>query len=300
MSERSSRPLWLGEDARKWDHVRLHVQVIKDWRLGAYHQAVYAGIACHAEVETGEARPSAETLAAYARCSERQVRRIIEDLENFAYLAIEPRQGKASIYRLLPPPPVPMQTPASQSGVGSKDAGQTVRNSPTPDSLSEVASIDPGTSVRTPRTQGPDTPDSGSDELEPRTRTKNYLAPKARERDEIWDTLTAIFGEPRTPSQTRLRGKHVKELKIAAATPDEIHRQSRLFTRRFENATLTEPALVKWFGQLEPAKPNAAGAPVGDNPRCKHGTLIVQDTEHGLWSACGECSFEDLEGRWAS
>ena len=83
MSNRSSRPFWLGEDARGWDHVRLHIQVYRDPRMGAYEQSVYGGIACHAELQTGEAKPSVETLATYANCDERTVRRVLVRLEEW-------------------------------------------------------------------------------------------------------------------------------------------------------------------------------------------------------------------------
>lgn len=143
-SERSSRPIWLGDDSRGWDHIRLHVQALHDERLSgtgvvlaepapakAFTLAVYQGLAAHAELQTGDARPAAETLAGYVGCDERTVRRCLRVLEAVGYIEIVPRPGLANVYRLLPPPPL---TPGAQSGVDHAGAdsppggsGSTVR-----------------------------------------------------------------------------------------------------------------------------------------------------------------------------
>lgn len=126
--ERSSRPIWLGDDSRGWDHIRLHVQALHDDRLAgaglnlgfpspakAFTLAVYQGLAAHAELQTGDARPAAETLAGYVGCDERTVRRSLRVLEAVGYIEIIRRPGLASVYRLLPPPA--LDTPDSESGV---------------------------------------------------------------------------------------------------------------------------------------------------------------------------------------
>lgn len=41
-------------------------------------------------------------------------------------------------------------------------------------------------------------------------------------RDEVWDTLTECFGEVRTPNERNRRNAAVKQLREAAATPEEI------------------------------------------------------------------------------
>lgn len=173
---RSARPFWLGEDLRKWDHVRLHVQVIKDPQLGAYEQAIYAGIACHAELQTGEATPGAELLAYYAQCDERTVRRVLARLREAGYVEVVPRPGLASIYRLLPPPPL---GPGAESGVGVPGAGLTVR---APRAESPRG---PGTeSDEQERTNQipPNPPEGGIDRLTPRAegRSPRQLSARAR------------------------------------------------------------------------------------------------------------------------
>lgn len=100
----SDRPFWLGEDARSWDHARFHLCLLQDGRITSDHLGVYCSLAAHAEVRSGKAFPSAETIAGYLSLSEKHVRECTKDLEKWAYIKIEPRPGKSSIVRLLRPP----------------------------------------------------------------------------------------------------------------------------------------------------------------------------------------------------
>jgi hypothetical protein len=119
---RSSRPFWLGEDKRGWDHIRIHVAAVRDSRLGPYHFAVYSALIAHAEIDTGDARPSIATVAGYfegskeqgrpSGMSERTARLCIHDLVAWGYIEVEIDTGKASRYRVLPPP-----TAAGAAGV---------------------------------------------------------------------------------------------------------------------------------------------------------------------------------------
>lgn len=142
---RSQRPVWLGEDARGWDHARIHRQLLQDPRVEVYELGTYVGLAIHAETMTGDAEPAAETLARYLGCSERRVRTALDALGAAGYIEETPRPGKASRYRLLPPPPLP-PTPAPGAGVPD----------PTPERGAGV-----------PRNVAPATPDPGADEQEP-------------------------------------------------------------------------------------------------------------------------------------
>jgi DNA-binding transcriptional MocR family regulator len=143
---RSERPIWLGEDARGWDHVRIHIQLLRDGHINAYDIAVYAGLVAHAELATGAAHPSEATLASYAKVSERTVRRSINKLRERGYIALKEEPGKANRYSVLPPP----GTPATQSGVRP----------------------DPGQRVRGPRPHSPDTPARESAEQEPSNKSQ--------------------------------------------------------------------------------------------------------------------------------
>ena len=118
---RSQRPVWLGEDKRQWDHVRVHVQLLRDPRLtnasdgttGVHRSvllAVYLGVAAHAELATGDAHPSQATLADYVGASTKTVQRAVAVLANAGYMEVEDRPGMASVYRLLPPPTLDVGT----------------------------------------------------------------------------------------------------------------------------------------------------------------------------------------------
>lgn len=138
-SDRSSRPVWLGVEGRGWDHVRVHVDLLADWRLApardrcpdtcskrcrcpskAIVMAVYVGLAVHAELQTGAARPGAETLAEYAGCDERTVRDAIKVLTRYGWIAAEARPGKAHQYRLLRPPLVPERPRGGDPGCAQR------------------------------------------------------------------------------------------------------------------------------------------------------------------------------------
>lgn len=161
--------MWLGEDQRGWDHVRIHVQLLRDGRVGAYHLAVYMGIAAHAELATGEAFPSARTLAGYGAMSERTVSSCLADLASWGYLQVVHRPGRASIFRLLAPPPIPLQ---HMQGSGS-----------TPEPAAEP-----------PPHLVPGTPAPAADEREPRDR--DPLVPSDAVAGESAVVVAAALGEP--------------------------------------------------------------------------------------------------------
>ena len=73
---------------------------------------------------------------------------------------------------------------------------------------------------------------------------------RRRQRDEVWDALVELFGEPATDSNRKLRGKVVASLKRAGATYDEILRRAQSWPLHFESATLTETALEKHWDRL--------------------------------------------------
>ncbi len=116
------RPVWLGHDKRKWDHARIHVQLLKDPRIGAFELAVYVGIAAHAECATGKAFPASKTLARYANISERKTRLCIDSLEAFGYIEVDRQPGLPHTYSLLPPPSMtPAPGAAVETGTSAPD-----------------------------------------------------------------------------------------------------------------------------------------------------------------------------------
>ncbi len=144
---RSSRPIWLGQDNRTWDHVRVHLQLLQDKRLGAYELGVYFGLVAHAETNSGKCYPAAATLAKYLNCNEKTVRRAVKTLIEAGYVRVKHNDGKASHYFVLAPP-----TLDSDTALTEDNPGTTVQGS--------------GLTYRA-------TPDSGTDEQEPITRTIN-------------------------------------------------------------------------------------------------------------------------------
>jgi hypothetical protein len=72
----------------------------------------------------------------------------------------------------------------------------------------------------------------------------------ARKRDEVWDAMADVFGEPETTTARSLRGKLVKSLKAAGATYDDIVTRVQAWPMHFPDATLTETAFEKHYTTL--------------------------------------------------
>lgn len=68
--------------------------------------------------------------------------------------------------------------------------------------------------------------------------------------DPIWDTLTEGFGPATTRDAQSRRGKAVKTLVEAGATPDDVLARGKRWRNHFPGATLTQEALVKWWDTL--------------------------------------------------
>lgn len=75
-------------------------------------------------------------------------------------------------------------------------------------------------------------------------------AASPRGRNEVWDALAGLWGEPTTEGSRKLRGKVVASLSRAGATAVEIERRVALWPLHFPEATLTETALEKHWDRL--------------------------------------------------
>ncbi len=64
-------------------------------------------------------------------------------------------------------------------------------------------------------------------------------------RDQVWDQLTAHFGEPRTKTERTMYGKVVAELLEAGVTADEAEKACRYVLGRFDHPSVF--ALTKWL-----------------------------------------------------
>jgi GntR family transcriptional regulator len=93
---------------------------------------------------------------------------------------------------------------------------------------------------------------------EPEERTRREPTPAAAPRagrndprwDPLWDVLTDGFGPATTKDAQSRRGKAVKTLLEAGATPEEVIKRGKRWRKHFPGATLTQEALVKWWDTL--------------------------------------------------
>jgi len=195
-------------------HVITWVLEHSDERLG--RRLVLLVLADHAKKDGTSAWPSIDTIAHEARLSRAQVIRCLNELKEAN--AIIPRGSTRSgtnVYDVVMGGSHIATARGRKSGVkGSQDATRTVLKATVPTSLAAA-------------------PQNGH-----------------RARNEIWDALTHMFGEPATPSATKGRGKVCSELKAAGASPDEIMARGKNWPAHFDGATLTEHALVKHWHTL--------------------------------------------------
>lgn len=87
-------------------------------------------------------------------------------------------------------------------------------------------------------------------------------AVRVRERDNIFDAVTAVCGIQVSDLTKSSRGPlnaTVKQLREAGAAPEEIHRRAGNYRARYPDTTLTPTALAKHWPQLAIAPPPARG-----------------------------------------
>jgi hypothetical protein len=97
-------------------------------------------------------------------------------------------------------------------------------------------------------------------ELEAEVEKKKTLAPAAppRARDEIWDTLEALFGRvaPKTNAHSK-RNKAVTDLKRQGATAAGVRGAQQAWPALFPDATCTDIALSTHYVQLSGSAPDS-------------------------------------------
>jgi Helix-turn-helix domain len=119
-NSRSKRPIWLGADQHKWDHIRIHLQLLVDPRIDGITFSIYCGLALHADIKSGECFPGEQTLADYAGCSLSTVKRRLAVLIECGYIERFIREGFSNAYRVLPCPVLPEQIRANLSDAALK------------------------------------------------------------------------------------------------------------------------------------------------------------------------------------
>lgn len=175
-------------------------------------------LADKAEDDGDNARPSVPTIAKQACLSERQVQRCLRNLE--AAGAIK----KTGRYRY----------PGQRNGV---NVYQVIM--PKGDILSSNGDSHDNQRV---------TPMSPNPSLEP--VQEQVLAAAPRKRNDVWDALTYVFGEPTVPTAIRLRGQVCRDLTNAGATRDQVVARASAWPAHFDQATLTDTALRKHWDTL--------------------------------------------------
>ena len=81
---------------------------------------------------------------------------------------------------------------------------------------------------------------------------KEIALPSQRARNPMWDTLSELFSEPATKTEKTNRGRIIRELTEAGATPDDVRARHAEHARRRLHWTLTENALVTHWSDLAP------------------------------------------------
>ena len=64
-------------------------------------------------------------------------------------------------------------------------------------------------------------------------------------KDDVWDSLVAHFGNPRTKTERTMFGRVVKELLEAGATSEETDKACQYVLAQFDNPSVN--AVPKWF-----------------------------------------------------
>lgn len=186
---------------------------------------------CHKE--TLVCRPYITTIASDCNLSESGVRKAIKELCDMNVIARSRRRVSDGSYR----------------GYDYEFPRLSI--------VKEPAS--PGVSPPSPHSGDPPSPGDGREpavNLEPELllaaapRNGTKPSPTKAARDEVWDTLTDIFGPALTRTAEQLRGKHVASLAEAGATRGEILRRAKSWPAHFDGATLTAAALEKHWDTL--------------------------------------------------
>lgn len=205
-------------------------------------------------------------IAAEAEVSERTVRTILTSFEGeglISRLRRHRKDGTRTSDRILIyedevralPEALSASQPEGVAGGGQATTGNSEQGLPATDDRptgKAVAAQEPS--------EDPSVEPSDSDLLP--TVVDHAAEPKnsGRPRDEIWDTLEAVF-EPVTNTNTRgRRNKAVKLLRESGATPDEIRFRVSAWPLHFPNATLTDIALANHWDELgrQPARASEA------------------------------------------
>lgn len=261
--------------------MRVHLEAVKDRRLGPYHFATYAALIVHGEIDTGDARPSVETIAGYFAGSgekgsprgmgDRTVRTCIRDLERWGYISVELQEGAASRYRLLRPP-----TLARGAGVGTPTLARGAGESGTP----LHATLAPG-----------------ADEQEVLNKNQEQET-VARAFEELWERYPARSGRKLAKGKALEQWKRLKDPERQQAL--EAVKQYRKACDAGDTLAkdafrwLRDKAFEDWAQPVQQTPGRYGTAPTSTRLRCDHGEPIAEGDD-GWFSRCEVCTYADLE-----
>ena len=210
--------------------------------VSASEKAVLARLADLSN-DDGECWPGQAKLGEDVGLSDRSVRRIIDRLEA-AGLVSTVRVGKRRTNRYL------LTLSGQNVSGGDSDPEEDEPVGIPVDDVKVIGHPRPVTDDgdRTSTSGGDRTPVSYPPKKGP-VRYTRQIDPKSA-RDEIWDALVDVFGDPTTDTNRTLRGKVAQSLFVAEADGQEILRRASMWPAHFPDATLTETALEKHWDRL--------------------------------------------------
>lgn len=183
----------------------------------------------------GDPFPGQEKLGQMIGVTDRTIREYLTELKDAGYLKVYRRgRGKTNVYRIaqLKLLAVGGRWPEKSSVEEKSDRKQSSALERKQASAKEYE-------VEEDEVEG--------QAVAPQTSSQNG---HPRPRNETWDALSAIFGEPTTRSAQKVRGKVCASLRSARASPAEIETRARRWPLHFDSATLTDLALEKHWDTL--------------------------------------------------
>lgn len=240
------------------------VDLVLRTRLSSTEKLVMLVVA-DAASDDGVAWPRQSTIAAKGSITERTVRRVLSKMEDERLVEIVQRgRNRSNLYRInvrrlrglaeqvedpvidgeIPDP----EGPDRASGPDSPERNESPVRSGQSDRSGADRESGPNRTVREPST-------------EPSTLAR------ARERDEIFETVCEVVGidwsDPMTKSQRGSINRAVKELREIDASPDQVRRVALAYRLRWPDIDLTPNAITKHWNLVRaplPAQESAARA----------------------------------------
>ena len=209
-------------------------------------KVVLIALANRVNPDTGICFPSVKTVAKECCLGKSTVIRMLHELEQAGFIQRVARHREngsqtSNEYRF---PPLAAGHPPSRSETPPRPAARP----PEPELRTQREELP----AAPPRQEPGDTADTKARSQSATGKPNGVPRPKPSRAqcDEVWDTLTDIFGPALTRTAEKHRGQLVQSLAGAGATRDEIMRRAKSWPAHFDRATLTAAALEKHWDTL--------------------------------------------------